>query len=142
MKGRFLIVGAGEVGQRLSILLAERGYDLVVVDAEVDSLQRLSGLVDAYCLRHGDGTDSHVLEAAGIRSADAVAAVTGTDATNLVIASLARFECQVPKVIARVNMMEHSWLFVPEMGVDVALNQADLMARLIEDQIERLIQPA
>jgi trk system potassium uptake protein TrkA len=64
-----------------------------------------------------------------------VAAVTRADETNLVITSLARFEFNVPRTIARVNNPKNVWLFTPEMGVDVALNQADLMAHLIAEEM-------
>jgi trk system potassium uptake protein TrkA len=83
----------------------------------------------------GNGTDPDVLEAVGIRQADVVAAVTGADETNLVVASLARFEFEVPRIIARVNNPKNAWMFIPEMGVDVALNQADLMAHLIAEEM-------
>jgi trk system potassium uptake protein TrkA len=83
----------------------------------------------------GNGTDPIVLEAAGIRQADVVAAVSRADETNLVITSLARFEFNVPRTIARVNNPKNAWLFTPEMGVDVALNQADLMAHLIAEEM-------
>ena len=76
-----------------------------------------------------------MLEAAGIRQANVVAAVTGADETNLVVTSLARFEFDVPRTIARVNNPKNAWLFTPEMGVDVALNQADLMAHLIAEEM-------
>jgi trk system potassium uptake protein TrkA len=64
-----------------------------------------------------------------------VAAVTGEDETNLVVASLARSEFRVPRVIGRVNNPRNAWLFTPTMGVDVAVNQADLMARLIAEEM-------
>jgi trk system potassium uptake protein TrkA len=64
------------------------------------------------------------LEAAGIENANVLAAVTGEDEANLVICTLARFEFKVQRVIARVNNPKNAWLFNPEMGVDVALNQA------------------
>jgi trk system potassium uptake protein TrkA len=64
-----------------------------------------------------------------------VAAVSRADETNLVITSLARFEFNVPRTIARVNNPKNVWLFTPEMGVDVALNQADLMAHLIAEEM-------
>jgi trk system potassium uptake protein TrkA len=38
-------------------------------------------------------------------------------------------------VIGRVNNPRNTWLFTPEFGVDVALNQADIMARLIEEEM-------
>jgi trk system potassium uptake protein TrkA len=34
-----------------------------------------------------------------------------------------------------VNIPKNAWLFTPEMGVDVALNQADLMAHLIAEEM-------
>jgi trk system potassium uptake protein TrkA len=83
----------------------------------------------------GNGTDPNLLEAAGIRQAQVVAAVTDEDETNLVVASLARFEFGIPRTIVRVNNPRNAWLFTPEMGVDVALNQADLMAHLIAEEM-------
>jgi trk system potassium uptake protein TrkA len=61
--------------------------------------------------------------------------VTGADETNLVVTTLARFEFGVPRIIARVNNPKNAWLFTPEMGVDVALNQADLIAHLIAEEM-------
>jgi len=86
-------------------------------------------------LVHGSGSDPSVLESAGIHSADVVAAVTGADETNLAVASLSRFEFQVPRIIARVNNPKNNWLFTPEMGVDVAVNQADLIGHLIAEEM-------
>ena len=83
----------------------------------------------------GSGTNPGVLEAAGIYKANVVAAVTGSDETNLVVCSLARLEFKVPRIIARVNNPKNAWLYTPEMGVDVALNQADLLAHLIAEEM-------
>jgi trk system potassium uptake protein TrkA len=83
----------------------------------------------------GDGADPDILERAGIRRADVVAAVTGDDEDNLVIATLARSEFSVRRVIARVNNPRNAWLYTPAMGVDAALNQADLMAKLIAEEM-------
>jgi trk system potassium uptake protein len=54
---------------------------------------------------------------------------------NLAVASLAKFEFNIPRVIARVNNPRSAWLFRPAMGVDVALNQADVLAHLIEEEM-------
>ncbi len=83
----------------------------------------------------GDGSAPAVLEMAGIKEAKVLAAVTGEDETNLVISTLARFEFNVPRVIARVNNPKNAWLFTGEMGVDVALNQADILAQLIAEEM-------
>jgi trk system potassium uptake protein TrkA len=83
----------------------------------------------------GDGSSPQILEQAGIQRANVLAAVTGSDETNLVITSLARFEFNVPRVIARLNNPKNAWLFTPEMGVDVFLNQADILARLVAEEM-------
>ena len=83
----------------------------------------------------GDGTDPQVLEAMEIQRAQVLAAVSSDDADNLVAASLAKYEYHVRRVIGRVNNPRNAWLFTPEFGVDVALNQADIMAKLIEEEM-------
>jgi trk system potassium uptake protein len=75
------------------------------------------------------------LEAAEIDRANVLAAVTREDEANLVITMMARFEFRVPRIIARVNNPKNAWLFTPEMGVDVALNPADMMAHLIAEEM-------
>ena len=51
------------------------------------------------------------------------------------VASLAKFRFKVRRVLSRINNPRHAWLFTPDFGVDVALNQADVMARLIEEEM-------
>jgi len=130
-----IIVGGGKVGTYLTSLLLAEGYRVKVLEARRDELPRLQQDLPTEVVVLGNGTDPNVLEGVGIRQANVIAAVTGDDETNLVIASLARFEFNVPRVIGRVNNPKNAWLFTPAMGVDVALNQADLMARLIAEEM-------
>jgi trk system potassium uptake protein TrkA len=132
-----IIVGGGKVGTYLSAVLLAEGHRVQVIEVRREEIPGLQA-----ALRHpqgevtlGSGTDPNVLEAAGIRQATVVAAVTGADETNLVVTSLARFEFNVPRTIARVNNPKNAWMYTPEMGVDVALNQADLIARLIAEEM-------
>jgi trk system potassium uptake protein TrkA len=83
----------------------------------------------------GSFTDPVILEKAGIAKADVVVAVTTEDENDLVISTIAKFEFAVPRVIARVNNPKNSWIFLPEMGVDVGLNQADLMAHMVAEEM-------
>ena len=130
-----IIVGGGQVGAYLaSLLLAER-HQIKIIEIRKDRMVLLEESFPADMLILGSGSDPTVLEAAGIRRANVVAAVTGSDETNLVVCSLARQEFKVPRVIARVNNPKNAWLYTPEMGVDVALNQADLLAHLIAEEM-------
>ncbi len=130
-----LVVGGGKVGSYLASLLLADGNTVKVIEGNREEFDRLSRQLPADVLIMGEGTDPSVLEAAGVRKADVVAAVGRADETNLVVTSLARFEFHVPRTIARVNTPKNVWLFTPEMGVDVALNQADLMAHLIAEEM-------
>ena len=132
---RILVVGGGKVGTYLASLLLADGHRVKVIEGRREDFPRLRQELPADVLVQGNGTDPSVLEAAGIRQVDVVAAVSRADETNLVITSLARFEFSVPRTIARVNIPKNAWLFTPEMGVDVALNQADLMAHLIAEEM-------
>ena len=130
-----IIVGGGKVGAYLSVLLLSGGHRIKVIEARREETDRLQNDLPKDAIVLGSGTDPDVLEAAGIHNADVVAAVTGEDESNLVATSLARYEFHVPRTIARVNNPKNAWMFTSDMGVDVALNQADLMGRLIVEEI-------
>lgn len=130
-----IIVGGGKVGSYLADLLLTEGYKVKVIEVRQEEIPRLKRDLPAEVVMLGSGSDPEVLEAAGIRQANVLAAVTGEDEVNLVAASLARFEFRVPRIIGRVNNPRNAWLFTPEMGVDVALNQADLMGHLIAEEM-------
>ena len=134
-----IVVGGGHVGSRLARLLLTAGNSVKVIERGGDGPQdrhssHAQGLPPDV-LVVGSGTDPAVLEAAGAGHADLVAAVTGSDEANLVVASLARVEFEVPQVVARVNDPENAWMFTPAMGVDVALDQADLLVRTALDRV-------
>ncbi|MGE0679375.1 MAG: TrkA family potassium uptake protein [Candidatus Binatia bacterium] len=135
MTSNVLIVGGGEVGTYLARLLVANKQQVKILEVRPEELPRLRRDVPADIVTIGDGADPAVLEAADVRHVQVVAAVTGTDATNLVVTSLARFEFQVPRTIARVHTPKHAWLFTPELGVDMMINQADLMAHLIAEEM-------
>jgi trk system potassium uptake protein TrkA len=130
-----LVVGGGKVGTYLALLLLADGHTVRVVEGNRVEISRLQQELPGEVLVVGEVTDPGVLEVAGVRKADVVAAVGRADETNLVVTNLARFEFEVPRTIARVNNPKNAWLFTPEMGVDVALNQADLMAHLIAEEM-------
>lgn len=130
-----IVVGGGKQGTYLASILLAEGYRVKVIEVRREEIPRLHADLRPEVVVPGNGTDPNLLEAAGIRQADVVAAVTGADETNLVVASLARFEFSVPRTIARVNNPKNAWMFTPEMGVDVALNQADLIAHLIVEEM-------
>ena len=132
---RVVVVGGGKVGTYVASLLLSEGHHVRVIELRAEEIERLRRDLPPEVVMLGSGSDPNVLESAGIRKANVVAAVTGSDEVNLVVTSLARFEFNVPRVIARINNPKNAWLFTSQMGVDVALNQADLMGRLILEEM-------
>jgi len=130
-----IIAGGGKTGSYLTELLLKEKHQVKVIEDRADVIERLKQELPPEAVIEGDGSSPSVLEAAGIAHANVLAAVTGEDEANLVIAILARFEFRVPRIIARVNNPKNAWMFTPEMGIDVALNQPDMMAHLIAEEM-------
>ena len=130
-----IVVGGGNTGSQLAKFLLEAGHKVLVIDERPVVQQKLARELPPECILNGDGSSPTVLEQAGIHSAQVLAAVTGSDETNLVITSLGRFEFNVPRVLARINNSKNAWLFTPEMGVDVSINQAEILARLSAEEM-------
>jgi len=132
---RVLIIGGGRTGSHLARLLLDQGYDVRVVEGRAEVLDRLHRDLPTEVILEGEGTDPHILEVAGIEHADVLAAVLPDDADNLMVASMGRHHYGVRRIIGRINDPGHAALFSPDFGIDVALNQADVMARLIEEEM-------
>ena len=130
-----IIVGGGKTGSHLAELLLAGGHTIRIIDRRPEVIEKLKAELPEGVVIRGDGADPKVLLSVGIKSANVVAAVTGDDEDNLVVSTIARFEFRIRRVIARVNNPKNAWLFTPEMGVDVAINQADLMAKLIAEEM-------
>jgi trk/ktr system potassium uptake protein len=130
-----IVVGGGKVGSYLTGLLREAGHRVTLIENRMPVIERLREELPDDVIVYGDGSDPTLLESIGVREANVLAAVTGQDDANLVITTLARFEFDVPRVISRVNSPKNAWMFTEEMGVDVALDQADIFARLIAEEM-------
>ncbi|MBL8132764.1 MAG: TrkA family potassium uptake protein [Anaerolineae bacterium] len=130
-----ILVGGGKVGGYLGTLLTNARHRVILIENRQEHFAQLQREMPAEALVLGNGTDPALLERVGILEADVVAAVTGRDETNLVVSNLARQEFGVPRTIARVNNPKNAWMFTPEMGVDVAVHQAELLGKLILEEM-------
>jgi trk system potassium uptake protein TrkA len=130
-----IIVGGGQVGSNLALYLLNGGHQVRVIDDRQDIQVKMHRELPTECIIEGDGSDPDVLRRAHIEKAEVLAAVAAADELNLMTCHLARFEFGVRRVIARVNNPKNAWLFTADMGVDVALNQADVMAHLVAEEM-------
>ena len=130
-----LILGGGRTGTQLAKLLLDQAHEVLVIENRLDVLSRIHKELPTEVIFQGFPTDPNVLEQARISEANVVAACTVNDTDNLVICYLARALFNVPRTIARVNNPRNAWLFNESFHVDVALNNAEIMARLIEEEM-------
>jgi trk system potassium uptake protein TrkA len=71
---------------------------------------------------------------AGCTRADALIAVTGDDAKNLVICQLAKLQCKTPRVIARVNNPKNEIVF-KTLGIDETISSTRVLMSVIEQEL-------
>ena len=131
-----IIVGGGQVGSYIANLLLLNKYSVKIIDNREHIIEKLKRELPVESVVFGNGTDPNILEAAGISKADVLVAVTGADETNLVASTLAKFEFGVPRVVGRVNNPKNAWLFTAQMGVDVNLNQADILGHMVIEEMD------
>ncbi len=96
-----VIMGCGRVGSTLAHSLESRGHSVSVIDIDPDAFRRLGADFRGRTVT-GIGYDRDVLTQAGIEEADAFAAVSSGDNTNIISARLARETFGVQRVVARI----------------------------------------
>ena len=94
-------MGCGRVGATLGAELDALGHSVAVVDQAAKAFRRLPADFGGRTVT-GMGFDREVLEEAGIRGADAFAAVSSGDNSNILAARVARETFGVTNVVARI----------------------------------------
>ena len=94
-------MGCGRVGSTLARSLEDRNHTVSVIDSDPDAFRRLGPAFNGDKVT-GVGFDQEVLEKAGIRRADAFAAVSSGDNSNIIAARVARETFGIQQVVARI----------------------------------------
>ena len=130
-----LIVGGGRTGAQLADMLLTQDHKVHLIENRKDVLSRIHRELPTENIYEGNPLDPEILEQAGIKDAQVLAVTTTSDEQNLSICYFARERYNVPRTIARVNNPRNAWLFDDRFHVDVAVNQAEILARLIEEEM-------
>jgi trk system potassium uptake protein TrkA len=96
-----VIMGCGRVGSSLARSLEKRSHTVSVIDIDVDAFRRLGPDFAGKTVK-GVGFDREVLLEAGIEQADAFAAVSSGDNSNILSARVVRETFGVDTVVARI----------------------------------------
>jgi len=130
-----VIAGGGRTGAQLARSLLRENHTVHVVEYRKEVLSRIHKELPTEVIYQGNPLDTQILEQAGIREAQVFAATTTSDAENLSLCYLAKERYKINRTIARVNNPRDAWLFDKKFKVDVAVNQADILSRLIEEEM-------
>ncbi len=132
----FVLIAGGEpTGVQLAAFLAAQNHQVCLIEHRLEVLSHIHRELPTEVIYEGNMTDPQTLEQAGIRQAQVLVACTPNDADNLVLCFLAHTVYAVPRTIARINNPRHAWLFDQKFHVDVALNEASILAHLIEEEM-------
>lgn len=101
-----IIIGSGKVGTTLVEQLSHEGHDITIIDQNEKKLQELTNLYDAMGVV-GNGASYSVQQEAGVKDADLLIAVTGSDELNLLCCTIAKQEGDC-STIARVRTPDYS----------------------------------
>jgi trk system potassium uptake protein len=96
-----VIMGCGRVGSTLAHILEDRGYSVAVIDQNPEAFRKLRSSFKGNRVT-GMGFDRDVLIQAGIEEADAFAAVSSGDNSNIIAARVARESFGIDRVAARI----------------------------------------
>jgi trk system potassium uptake protein len=96
-----VIMGCGRVGSTLAHILEDRGTGIAVIDRDPEAFRRLGSTFKGDTIT-GIGFDRAVLIQAGIERADAFAAVSSGDNSNIIAARVVRETFSVQRVAARI----------------------------------------
>ncbi len=128
-----VIAGCGRVGSELATNLDRLGHSVVVIDKKQTSFERLKQDIGRRIV--GFAFDREVLEEAGIREAEAFAAVTSGDNSNILSARVAKEHFKVPHVVARIYDPRRAQIY-QRLGI-----QTVATVRWTTDQILRSLLP-
>jgi len=98
---KVIILGCGRVGATLASTMDREGHQVSVIDASSDAFRRLDSSFNGETIL-GNGVDEDVLIKAGIKEADAFAAVTNGDNRNIMASQIAKEIFGVKKVVCRI----------------------------------------
>ena len=113
---KIVILGCGRVGAALATMMDRAGHQVSIIDYSNEAFRRLDPKFGGETFI-GNGVDEEILTRAGIKDADAFAAVTNGDNRNIMASQIAKEIFNVKKVDCRVYDLMRQTTY-HELGID------------------------
>ncbi|MEO8954916.1 MAG: potassium channel family protein [Ktedonobacteraceae bacterium] len=98
---KIVILGCGRVGAMLASMMDMAGHKVSIIDYSSEAFRRLDPKFGGETVI-GNGIDEDILIRAGIKEADAFAAVTNGDNRNIMASQVAKEIFNIKKVVCRI----------------------------------------
>lgn len=138
LEGHVVVCGAGSTGKHVIEELLATATTFVVIDRDLPHLERLSeDLANGRLLYvHGDATDDHTLEQAGIARARGVVAALTHDKDNLFVTLSARYLNANARIVSKI-VEDHSGAKMIKAGATSVVNPAMIGGRRMASELVR-----
>lgn len=124
-----MIIGGGKMGYYLARQLCSTGgYNVKIIENDMDRCEKLCELLPEANIIHSDGTDRAVLLEQGLDGQDAFVALTTIDEENIISAMYAS-SLGISKTVAKVNRV--SYQVLESIGMDSAFSSKAIAANRI-----------
>ncbi len=124
------IVGASKIGVTLAKQLIKDRHDVVIIEKDEEKAEKIASMLDIKVII-GDATESEIL--AEVQKVDVLIAATSNDATNFMVASLAK-QMGIKRILALYTNPQHRRLF-SEIGIESIINFYEIAANYIKNLI-------
>jgi trk system potassium uptake protein TrkA len=130
---KIVVVGAGKVGYYLAKRLYHGKHIVSIVEKDKSTCEEIAKELEVLVI-NGDGCDPAILEEAGVKHADVVAAVTGEDEDNIIVCQLSKELFHTRRTVGRVNNPDNERVFA-ELGIDVPVDATMIIGKIIEEEV-------
>ena len=129
-----MIIGGGKITYYLGRELEGMGLHATIIETDEERCERLREMLPECEVIHGDGTNDRLLMERNIKAMGAVAALTGRDEENILVAMHAG-RLGVSRIIAKVNRNNYQ-----EISKDMGIERIIVPRNIMADQIVRYVR--
>jgi len=115
LRNKTIVIGCGRLGSQIANKCSKEGKNLIVVDPDKDSFDRLSAEFTGYTVA-GDATILEVLDMAYVGTANEIIITTGNDNVNVLVAYIAKKKYDIPNIYVRLDD-PHQEILLKGMGI-------------------------
>ncbi len=96
------VIGGSAIATYLCEELARNGYQVTLVEKDLEKCEKLSEMLPNVTIIHGDGSDQEMLTEEGFNETDAVVCLTGLDEENIII-SMYAYKQHIGKIVTKID---------------------------------------